>query len=347
MKSVTKQNEMGRVSNLITDMTIKGASQDEIARAVKHSMVVIDAEKHNLNYKQSAFDNRISDLKKKYQDGGGASTLISKASSEKHVPERKYNWKPDPKTGELTYEETGRTYTEWKQDKKTGEWKQSKPKLAMESTTWMADTKDARTLSSGTPQEEVYANYANKMKDLANKCRKASMAIKAEPVNQTAKETYKVEVQSLNDKLRTALLNKPRERQAQIIANKTIASKLAKNPEFQYDKDKLKKVKNKALADARAKVGAGKTLVKITDKEWDAIQNRAISTTTLRKILDNTDMDELKQRATPRSENKVSDSVKARIKAMSATGFYTISEIAEMTGVSTSTVSNYMSGNSK
>ena len=346
MASKTKQNEMGKVSNLITDMTIKGASNDEIARAVRHSMVVIDAEKHNLNYKQSAIDNRIAELKTIYQGGpnAGASTLISKASSNKKVPERKYNWKPDPETGELTYEETGRTYIERKKDPKTGEYKESKPKLAMEDTTWMADTKDARTLSSGTIQEEVYASYANKMKALANRCRKESMKIKTEPVNATAKETYKLEVKSLNDKLRTALLNKPRERQAQILANKTISTKLAKNPELQYDKDKLKKMKNKALADARARVGAGKTLVSITDKEWDAIQNRAISTTTLRKILDNTDMDLLKQRATPRSETKVSENIKARIKAMSSSGLFTIAEIAEMTGVSSSTVSKYMAG---
>lgn len=35
------------VSNLITDMTVEGASLTEIARVVKHSMVVLDAEKHN------------------------------------------------------------------------------------------------------------------------------------------------------------------------------------------------------------------------------------------------------------------------------------------------------------
>lgn len=41
-----KQQEMGKVSNLITDMTIHGANTDELARAVRHSMVVIDSEKH-------------------------------------------------------------------------------------------------------------------------------------------------------------------------------------------------------------------------------------------------------------------------------------------------------------
>lgn len=59
-----KQQQMGNVSNLITDMTIKGATPDELARAVRHSMVIIDAEKHNLNYKQSAIDNNIAELKR-------------------------------------------------------------------------------------------------------------------------------------------------------------------------------------------------------------------------------------------------------------------------------------------
>ena len=43
------QTEMGKISNLITDMTLKGATQDELARAVRHSMVVIDAEKHMIS----------------------------------------------------------------------------------------------------------------------------------------------------------------------------------------------------------------------------------------------------------------------------------------------------------
>src|SRR5699024_2857001 len=81
-----KNRNMGIVSNLITDMTIKGASPSELARAVKHSMVVIDSEKHRLDYKQSEVDNGIAALQRKYQthidvDGKrrkGASTLISK-----------------------------------------------------------------------------------------------------------------------------------------------------------------------------------------------------------------------------------------------------------------------------
>ena len=87
------QKEMGVISNLITDMTIGGATTDELARAVRHSMVVIDAGKHKLDYKQSEIDNDISSLKKAYQirdDGsyGGASTILSRAKGEVSVDKR-------------------------------------------------------------------------------------------------------------------------------------------------------------------------------------------------------------------------------------------------------------------
>ena len=112
-----KQNEMGRVSNLITDMTLKGADPDEICRAVRHSMVVIDAEKHKLDYKRSEKENRIEELKKIYQDNGdgktGASTIISRASSQESVNQRK-DWYPTSTSigpnGEKIYTETGATY---------------------------------------------------------------------------------------------------------------------------------------------------------------------------------------------------------------------------------------------
>lgn len=91
MTPKAKQTEMGKASNLITDMTIGRASDEEIARAVKHSMVVIDAEKHNLDYKRSFEENGIAGLKKRYQGSttGGASTLLSRASSEIDVNKRK------------------------------------------------------------------------------------------------------------------------------------------------------------------------------------------------------------------------------------------------------------------
>ena len=90
---------MGKISNLISDMTLFGAKDDELERAVRHSMVVIDAEKHKLDYQQSYRDNRIAQLKKNYQvkvdeNGniigyGGASTIISRAKRETDVPKRR------------------------------------------------------------------------------------------------------------------------------------------------------------------------------------------------------------------------------------------------------------------
>ena len=101
MQYMTKkgaQTQMGIISNLITDMTLAHASDDELAAAVRHSMVVIDAEKHKLDYKRSEVENNIAALKKKYQakyddEGnlvsyGGASTILSRAKGETSVLKR-------------------------------------------------------------------------------------------------------------------------------------------------------------------------------------------------------------------------------------------------------------------
>lgn len=84
------QSEMGKISNLITDMTLAGAKDDELERAVKHSMVVIDAAKHKLNYQQSYEDQGIEELRVKYQGkkSGGAATIISRASGQDTVEKR-------------------------------------------------------------------------------------------------------------------------------------------------------------------------------------------------------------------------------------------------------------------
>ena len=65
-KSYT-QKQMGIVSNLIADMTLQKAPEEHLVRAVKHSMVVIDAEKHKLDYRRSEKENGIEELKKIYQ----------------------------------------------------------------------------------------------------------------------------------------------------------------------------------------------------------------------------------------------------------------------------------------
>ena len=108
MTEQEKGREMGVVSNLITDMYAKGCEDpDHLARAVKYSMVVIDAEKHNLNYKQAAKDYRIDELKDIYQknpDGShGASSLISRSKSPKEIPIRSERFNINKETGEKEY----------------------------------------------------------------------------------------------------------------------------------------------------------------------------------------------------------------------------------------------------
>ena len=348
VKLLTKaqtQKEMGMVSNLITDMTLKGANENEIARAVKHSMVVIDAAKHRLDYKQSERDNGIAELREKYQPkydsdgnvigGGGASTLLSKRKQTVSVPERRGSGKIDPDTGAVTYNESGRTYTDSK-----GRTVRATIRVPLLST-----VDDVRSISSGTPQENAYADYANKMKALANQARKDYVATGRLEYSSSAAKTYKDEVQSLNDRLAIAQMNAPRERQAQAIANSVVKAKVQANPDLKdkSNKKELNKIQQAALYDARVSVGAsGKgTRINISDKEWEAIQAGAISDSKLSSILRYSDPDRIRELAMPKTTTQLSTAKQNKIATMNASG-YSISEIAEALGVSTSTVSNYI-----
>nr|DAU70715.1 MAG TPA: RNA dependent RNA polymerase [Caudoviricetes sp.] len=335
------QKEMGVISNLITDMTLKGATQDELARAVRHSMVVIDAEKHKLDYKQSEIDNGIKALKKKYQgstdeDGRyheGASTLISRAKSETSVTKRQGSPRIDELTGEYIWKTTDDpTYV----DKRTG-----KVKERTQQSTKMAETKDAYSLISetDTPIERAYANYANKLKALGNQARLEILSTQKIPYSASAKETYFDEWKSLDSKLSIALKNAPRERQAQTMANAVVAAKKKDNPDM--TKGEIKKASQQALTQARALVGAKRETIKITDREWEAIQAGAISENQLKQIINNADVDSLRQRAMPRSTTTLSMAKQNKIASMNASG-YSTSEIAEALGISTSTVHKYL-----
>lgn len=331
------QMEMGKISNLITDMTLKGASEDELARAVKHSMVVIDAAKHKLNYKQSEEDNGIKSLKKKYQgrydeDGkyhNGASTLISQAKSPVQILKRKGTPKIDTNTGELVYKQVEEHYTD----------KNGKDKIRYEEISKMRNTKDARTLSTGTKQEERYAEYANKMKSLANQARLEQLSAGKIEYSASANKAFKKEVDSLDNKLNVSLMNAPRERKAQLIANSVMESKKQDNPDM--TRDERKKLSQQALINARKQVGAKRTPIEITDKEWEAIQQGAIHENKLWQILNNTDLDKLRERATPRTTSTITPAKQAKINAMKNSG-YTNAQIAESIGVSTSTITKYL-----
>ena len=337
MSARTKQVQMGVVSNLITDMTIKGASADELARAVRHSMVVIDAEKHNLNYRKSAIDNGIPQLKQKYQgkSNSGAATLISRASSQTHVDKRKPRSASkggaiDPITGKKVYEKTGESYVNAK----------GKVIVKKERSTKLAETDDAHTLSSGTPIEVVYANHSNRLKSLANNARREAVNTKPISYSPSAKNVYSNEVRALDAKLSIALRNRPRERQAQIFANNTVAMKRKANPDM--DAAELKKIKGQALAAARARMDARKTRIEITPREWDAIQAGAVSANKLVQILDNADLDQIKRLATPKVEIKMTPTKQSRAKAMLESG-YTQADVAKALGVSVTTLKRSVS----
>ena len=232
-------------------------------------MVVIDAEKHKLDYVQSYSDNRIDELRSTYQgrvENGkykeGASTLISKAKSEQRVLKRVGQPKIDPETGELQWKSVEEHYY----NPKTG-----KDEIRTIKSTKMAETSDARTLISkeNTPMERLYANYANKMKSLANSARKEYLTTPNLKYDKNAHKIYEEEVKSLEEKYRISASNAPKERKAQMIANTEVK---AKQNEYDLTKAELKKVKQKALTEARNKVGAKRIPIEITDKEWNAIQ---------------------------------------------------------------------------
>lgn len=369
------QNEMGRISNLITDMTLKGANEEKLARAVRHSMVVIDAEKHKLNYKQSEIDNDIAGLRREYQESvgldgkikGGVSTLISRAKSPVQVPKRQ----GDPiinKDGSLSYKISDNLYYEKRQkvrkkdangkylknekgeyvyetyvDPKTGKTRikyENSGKVVMrtQESTRMAETNNALLLSSGTVQETLYGNYANQMKALANRARKEMISTGNLKYNASAKAAYTNEVNSLKAKLNNSEKNAPRERQAQAIANSVMKAKRASND---LTKSEDKKLGQQALNQARQRVGAHRSAIDISDREWEAIQAGAVSENLLTRIIKYADIDVLKEKATPRDHKGLSDAQISRIKALAARG-YTIEQIAKAVRASSSTVSDYL-----
>lgn len=351
MTKANTQKQMGVVSNLIMDMTLAGASNDELARAVRHSMVVIDAEKHKLDWKRSESDNGIAELKRKYQghydENGqyheGSATLITRAKSQQSVPKRQGSGVIDPETGKKTYKTADDLYYETSRvDKKTGE-VITKQKMRTQQSTKMAETDDAYTLVSyrRTKAELAYAEYANKLKSLANEARKELKATGTLKYSPEAKKAYEPEVARLQSALALANSNKPRERQAQVLANARIKEKIEADPDLAYDKKMLKKVSQQAIVAARQQVGAKRHPITISDKEWEAIQAGAISDNVLSQILDSADIDNLRQRATPRANNELSNGKIALIKARAASG-YTNAQIAESLGISASTVSKYV-----
>lgn len=340
MKKEEKQREMGVISNLITDMTLRGADEDELARAVKHSMVVIDAEKHKLDYKRSERENGIPELKQKWQirvdeEGathyGGASTLLSRRKQTVRVPERRGSVRVDKETGEYIYKESGRTFT----DPKTG-----KERKAEDTVSLISETKDARTLSSGTIQENLYADFSNKLKAMANQARKEAVNMKGIQRNPEAAKTYAPEVASLKEKYNNMVANKPKERKAMLIANANIKAKIQEQGlDPTIDKKEIKKISSVEMQRARDSVGASgrKSKVTFTDREWEAVQAGAISDNMLTKFLNSSDSDEIVKRAMPKNVTVMTSAKMSKANAMLRSG-YSYAEIAKACGIPESTV---------
>lgn len=358
------QREMGMVSNLITDMWTRNApieSPDgvDIAHAVRHSMVVIDAYKHKLDYKASEVDNHIGEMKARWQthydlEGNlkqtGPSTILSRAKSHAVIQGEQYGERQiNKETGEEYYKMRERQYDKYQKDK-NGEYKLDKEgnvKKTKEDVTTriyqMDLVKDARQLVSPdrSPKELLYADYANARKALANEARKEMVATKERQYTASAKEAYRNEVASLNSKLNEALKNAPRERRAQIIANTAYNKIKDDNPGMTSEEQR--RAKQKAIAAARTEVGSIKRRdrnIDITDREWEAIQAGAFPSTSLNKILNNTDPDKLRERAMPKGNTGLTDAKKALIKRMVAAG-YPQEIIAKQVGCSVSTVNKY------
>jgi DNA-binding CsgD family transcriptional regulator len=335
MSSQTKQREMGIVSNLITDMTIRGANDAELARAVRHSMVVIDAEKHNLNYRQSAIDNGIQQLKSKYQKPytetgkAGASTLISRAKSDIRVPDRPDRG-IDPATGKKILGPP-KSFVD----------RDGNLVIKTKSSVKLKEAEDAHSLSSGTRVESIYADHANQLKSLANAARKEYVSTPKVERSPSARDHYKDEVASLTAKLKLAESNAPRERAAQVAADTAFKARLAANPHM--DAAEIKKTKGLLIQEMRARMDAKKTPIYIEDGEWKAIQAGAISNHMLDSILRNADSERVTKLATPRTRLTMTSVKQQRAASLLSSGM-TQAEVAEILGVSLTTLKNSLNG---
>lgn len=351
MDSVRKGLEMGKVSNLITDMTVRGANTEQLSRAIRHSMVVIDAENHELDFKRSEKEHGIHALKEEYQGGKGrgASTLLSLAGSPIWKPEMQPRSAAkggpiDPRTGKKVFEETGYMVpvrkrvtdpaTGKKVTIKTGEMVKKEieyKKLAI------VDNAYSILPKGHEPKvvEVIYADHSNRLKALANTARKEAHPIKGTPMSPSAKKTYKPQVTSLNSKLRNAERNAPRERQAQVLADAQVGLKKASNPHMDHSDEK--KIRQQALNETRIRTGAKKERIDITQEEWNAIQAGAIGKTQLQKIINNTNPDSIKKLAFPKQKFKMTSSKTARAQRMLDSG-YTLAEVADHLGVGVTTL---------
>jgi predicted DNA-binding protein YlxM (UPF0122 family) len=210
----------------------------------------------------------------------------------------------------------------------------------------MAETDDAYTLVSPArnKKELVYADYANFMKDLANKARLEMLNTGSIKYSVSARETYKDEVTTLEAQLKLAKMNKPRERAAQRLANSRVQAKKQAYENAGLTKKEYKslldKERQRALTDARNAVNAKRKPITFTEKEWKAVQAGAISDSKLSEMLKFADMNNVRSLALPKRSTELTTAQKNKIQAMAASG-YSLAAIAEAVGCSKSSVSKY------
>lgn len=322
-----KQTEMGNVSNMITDMTIRGATNDELIRAVKYSMVVIDSEKHHLDYKQAKDDLGISALQKRYMtkidpDTGrksiGANTLISVSKHDLGLSKEKRKELLD--AGLSQYEIN-------KEMQKHG-------KLLPT----LADQGKLSKINSGTPVEALYQNYIERLQTMKETARKTVSEIKTPERSDVARKVFKNEVASLGSKIKSIQSQAPLERKAQIEANRAYREYVHSNPDISTDRKK--NIRSEMINKARDQNGlpAYEKKIHITPDEWNAIQSNAISKTAMSTLMKKADMEELKEYAMPKKKSNISSGKLASIMRKLENGSATLAEIAESEGMSVNAI---------
>lgn len=371
--STQEHTQMGMISNLITDMTFQDAPDEHLARAVAHSMVIIDVAKHKLDYKRSERDNGIDELKKIYQPtidkrtgklrGGGAATLLSRAGADTKVPaiksytnineKGKPYYDPSKPEGALLYVKDTELIPDRRKtkniDPKTG-------KYIYETVGWKEKTRDiprmmtvddAYELTSGgskekpgTIIEDIYATYANQMKAMANEARKAHLTANHEATkkNPTAAKTYEKEVAHLKYQLNEAKKNAPIERRAQALAQSVVELE-RQSSGGQMSKAEFSKRLDREVKRSREILGAKRYRIEISPKEWEAIQAGAVPKTTQEELFKCVDSDTLRELAMPKTPKTLDKSYISLVKSMANRG-YTLEEISERFDVSPSTISN-------
>lgn len=347
---VTKKystDQMGIATNLISDMTTLKAPVGDIIDATLYSMVVIDSYKHNYDLKQAKKDFRINDLKKKYQGAAnaGSATIITRARSKVKVYEHFDGTLERVK--EKSYKTTGANGKEYREKYYVLEDGTEVSKKRVKEVRLMDITKDAHTLKSSHPNtiEDRYANYANGLKALQNEAYKANAAIKMPKKDPQAAKQYAPEVQSIEGKLKAAMSKAPTERQIELLAEQRFRH---------YSYPGMEAEDRKKLA-ARSRITARKIVtgqsqgpksrrserMHLTDMEWQAIFHNALSPSTVKRVLEYCDSDEVREKVIPKGYQSIPSAKISRARAMLAQTSggkpkYTYAEVAEALGVSVS-----------